>query len=563
MMMQIIPLPAISTWEKLGPVLEISNILSNLVNVHALNVRYEYLLGGPVISLRPGLYKLTFASEIRCGGLSLGLLNDSQNKWLASVNLTDSGRCEAMFYFFFPTQVRTVLSACNHSVPTTIDAVITEAKLERESAQSKFLKYFLTLKIAELKSDWRSKYKPFIIMRRLGLQQKLGRFRSNLPGGRRYLVVDSADVGYACRSLRMATDASGQRWLVAANTGDDSLSFVEIYPAGRLGKTKKLQLPERSAPIYLDWLPANGNGIDEGRLILGLFNFDQSSQFQKYSSLVCLDHIDKLLAGEGKKELNEIATTIYSRRGHWGIRGGAVTHVNNQTVFAAVDRDTSTFHFFEGVEGVADFSRLMQTDVDLDGPLEPISIGELDGVYYITARNMSVLQTVAAVPGRRPHVCASIPLKGKSRSSVAIGRFRPLVGREVALAIWGGDPRQLNDGGIGEIAVLTPGADGQVEKVEYFPAGVHPTDIVAGDFDGDGLDELAVLNYGVGLGPTDRTHPGGVQLFKYIDGRFAEIARLAIPNPRIALAADIDGDGIPELLVSLFFEKRVVVVKFC
>ena len=132
---------------------------------------------------------------------------------------------------------------------------------------------------------------------------------------------------------------------------------------------------------------------------------------------------------------------------------------------------------------------------------------------------------------------------------------------QLALAIWGGDPKDLNSKVRGKLCIADLDGDGTIEMIHYYTGGVHPTDVVAGDFDGDGVDEIALLNYGSGLGPTDRNDLGGVDIYKWQNNALQKEARIKVANPRIGAAMDIDSDGVDELVVSLFFERRMVVLK--
>ena len=101
------------------------------------------------------------------------------------------------------------------------------------------------------------------------------------------------------------------------------------------------------------------------------------------------------------------------------------------------------------------------------------------------------------------------------------------------------------------------------ERDALLPGGVNATDAVIGDFDGDGRDEVAVLAYGVGLNHMTRGDEGGILVYKWIDDAWQKAWQIDVPHPRIGLASDIDQDGCQELIVSLFFANRLVVVDFC
>lgn len=77
-----------------------------------------------------------------------------------------------------------------------------------------------------------------------------------------------------------------------------------------------------------------------------------------------------------------------------------------------------------------------------------------------------------------------------------------------------------------------------------FPVGTHPSSLVAADFDGDGLPDLAIAN---------EFSNNVTILFKDGSGLFASLLTLPLgagANPRDIVAADFDGDGDLDLAVA-------------
>lgn len=84
---------------------------------------------------------------------------------------------------------------------------------------------------------------------------------------------------------------------------------------------------------------------------------------------------------------------------------------------------------------------------------------------------------------------------------------------------------------------------------QVYTIGGHPHSIAVGDFNADGYQDAAVANYG-GYGP-DGWENGDISvLFGFGDGTLApQIRIMAGVHPRSAVAADFNGDGLDDLAV--------------
>lgn len=88
--------------------------------------------------------------------------------------------------------------------------------------------------------------------------------------------------------------------------------------------------------------------------------------------------------------------------------------------------------------------------------------------------------------------------------------------------------------------------DGNFQPAVNYPVGEFPTAIVAGDFNHDGNVDLAVTNYG------DPSHGGSVSiLLGRGDGTFVTGASYFVIGPQAIVAGDLNGDGNLDLAVVL------------
>jgi len=97
-----------------------------------------------------------------------------------------------------------------------------------------------------------------------------------------------------------------------------------------------------------------------------------------------------------------------------------------------------------------------------------------------------------------------------------------------------------SDAGIASV-VLNQG-DGTFAAPVSYPAGITPYELTAADLDGDGKPELAI---------TDESSDELLLLFNQGDGSFAaSVTHATGDEPAMVVAADLNGDGRPDLVVA-------------
>jgi hypothetical protein len=93
----------------------------------------------------------------------------------------------------------------------------------------------------------------------------------------------------------------------------------------------------------------------------------------------------------------------------------------------------------------------------------------------------------------------------------------------------------------GSVSVLLGNGDGTFQTARNFPAGIAPWSVAVGDFNGDGNQDLAVANFG----------SNNVSiLLGNGDGSFQQVNYAAGSSPRSVAVGDFDGDGLPDLAVA-------------
>lgn len=389
--------------------------------------------------------------------------------------------------------------------------------------------------------------------------------RHKLSGVARARLSATLSAGYAVRGLVYLPRDDRTGLLVSADVGDDCLTLREL-DGGRPCKRRRLRFPKSSAPLALaQW--------NQGRdLLATTFNFDQTNAAVDRS---CIWHFRgkewPLSDRPGGGQVHRLPDPVLSRDGHCGFRGIAVhTDTRGMHYVGVTDRDRHCLYLAcipadQEALSVHDFVCLDLREHSAD-KIEPVGVSIVPSphpIFCISSRKRPQLLVVRWPSDRAPIVSQRVELKGLSRSSIAVGRVGSEQGWNVAVALWGGDPEDIDSPHAGEVAVFHCNASGTLSAVAtMLPAGTNATDVVMGDFDGDGRDELAVLSYGVGLNHFSRAEEGDVRIYKWIADSWELAWEVSVPHPRIGLAADVDGDGQLELVVSLFFADRLVVLDF-
>lgn len=568
-MSKTIDLGPLNTWEAVGTARAETRADSGAAELHAEGVRYEYLLAGPRRVLLPGVYRVCCEASVTRGEVAVGVLDSLGRRWAGNVALTATGESTLTIAVLRPSIYRVVLSGHNHAAPVPVEATVIRVSLLKIGGVASALMATTRAAAREATRFSRAYLKPFLYVATLRIQRASTiAWRGLRPAAEmygfpaRFCVVDFGSLGYAVRSLALLRRRDGMSYIVSADFGDDTLSFLEFFH-GRLGARRVVRLPKLSAPLPVCALPReNADDI----LCLGLFNLDESGAQRRVTSLLMSEEPKALVSAGWVPDPEKSMTVLASRAGHWGYRGLSVIPGKGGGIYhlAAVDRDAGRLQTF--CVDVRDKPTVRAaSELELPQKLEPIGIGMLLGqdgaiTYFLNSRHFENLYTIRQDRDGALAIKDTVPLGGRSRSSVAVARLGK-GRRSIVVALWGGAPLEINDAVRGKVVVADLDDENGVCGCREFLAGVHPTDVACGDFDGDGVDEIAVLNYGTGLGPADRSHPGGLEFFKECEDGFRCIGRVCLPNPRIAKVIDIDNDGRDELLVSLFFERMVVLVK--
>lgn len=564
-------IPNFSNWYIYTDFVKESSTGEDSLTIVSLPCNYEYLATSPSFFLSAGEYRCSYLVSALQGGLTIGAVDVKTGKWIT--NNCHEGKTDGSFGMdlLLKTNIMLVVAACNHGEKLKAVFELTQFDLKMISSGPIYYCKKIYNEISAFRERFQTNVKPVYFLNKVIFLFSIGktvrRFKKSFPFfpfPRGMYVTDFADAGYAIRSI-VKSRINGTEVILTANVGDDSISVYSVADGCLSKKRNSIHFSQFSAPMYLASLNMTDYAV--GYLVC-FFGFDIQGNYSNKTALAFLNEAEIPFKNRENIDINSL-NLILERKGACGYRGVKVLQdADLNFVIACIDRDKGLFHL---LRGKPDEDSLSYTEdvLELGSDTEPIGVNAiadaddpLSSTYYLTSRSQEQLLVVGYDTQGRISVLQRYELGDRSRSSVAVGCFRRPGEKEVAVALWGGDPKELNSFGEGSFIVASLDENGLVKNHISHRAGVHPTDIAAGDFDGDGLDEIVVLNYGVGLGPTDRKHPGSIQFFKCIDSQFYCIKEIGLAHPRIACVADIDGDGIDEVVVSLFFEKKLIVLKW-
>src|SRR5207253_3195115 len=128
--------------------------------------------------------------------------------------------------------------------------------------------------------------------------------------------------------------------------------------------------------------------------------------------------------------------------------------------------------------------------------------------------------------------------------------------------------------GSNTVTVLRGKGAGTFAPVQTLTVGINPAAVAVGDFNGDGIQDLAVANYGCGGGYYDCLAPGLAPgpttpsttvtvLFGKSDGTFEQTKALTVNvvlGPNSIADGDFNGDGIADLAVASYYPTNTVTV---
>src|ERR1700746_61854 len=147
-----------------------------------------------------------------------------------------------------------------------------------------------------------------------------------------------------------------------------------------------------------------------------------------------------------------------------------------------------------------------------------------------------------------------------SQDSSLLGDFHPTYAAEQILAragqrrVWPKTVLRVALTVLASVGCLSPNGDAQsyVFNNASFPTGLRPSWVMTGDFNGDGIVDIATVNQ-CGTDPMCLTAGSVSILLGKPDGRFQAAGDYPTASgslPRFGIAGDFNGDGIPDIAVA-------------
>lgn len=531
------------------------------IHYSALDVEFDYLIRSPMFVLSAGLYEISLRGEITEGACSFGVLNVKNDSWITTQQIRAlDGRARVLVPILKKELLQLVISANNTNGSASVTATLSKVKVEKKGDRSVAESMITQRAEQEDISRWRREVQPQQLLENLEAEIAHSEPR---PAGS-YGIVEATEIGYAARSIASFVKDKAL-YILVANAGDDTVTVLEReLPSEPLKRKCDFQFPKFSTPIDVQTIQTENDGI------LGISFFHMQEVVSSFGmtgfGAISTNLVLERAAISDVVEIDKSEIQFLHSRDHFrGARNSAVVGKEGGHRWLAVaDRDASAIWFFYQAPEDETW-RTPAYVMQLSAGFEPVGItGIMRGekaVFYASARLLPQIATIVIAAEEDPEITAITDVGGLSRSSIAIGLFNNDKKLGLAVGLWGGDPRKITIPYQGSVFYADISDSGSLINHLWFEAGVNTTDVIAGDLDGDGMDELVVLNYGNGLNLEERSHLGDMQIFKKTTDNFECVATIDIPSPRIGLIADFDGDGRQELGVTLFHENRFVVIK--
>jgi hypothetical protein len=221
-----------------------------------------------------------------------------------------------------------------------------------------------------------------------------------------------------------------------------------------------------------------------------------------------------------------------------GIRDLAVSNSASNTVSVLLGNGDGTFQAARTLATGAGPNSVTVDDFNGDG-IQDLATGDFQG------------NTISVLLGNGDGTFASpvaFPAGGTNPNFVAVGDFNRDGLQDLAVANYGGGTSDATT-----VAVLLGNGNGTFQAARTFVVQRSPLWVSVGDFNRDGLQDLAVVNYNadsvsVLLGNGDGTFRAALN---FPTG--------AISGPASTEVGDFNGDGVPDLAVANFLAGQVAV----
>ncbi len=184
-----------------------------------------------------------------------------------------------------------------------------------------------------------------------------------------------------------------------------------------------------------------------------------------------------------------------------------------------------------------------------------LAVGDLngDGILDLAVAHNTTNGTVGVFLGRGDGTFAPAQTYavGRYAWSVAVGDFN---GDGVADLVTANADGSFGDGG--DVSVLLGRGDGTFTPARTYGSGSKPLSVAVGDFNGDGIADLAVANYDSSADSNSVS-----VLLGCGDGTFAPArGYIAGESPVAVVAGDLNGDGVLDLTIADFGRDSVNVL---